>query len=181
MRALFLAVVTGMTFLVTPVGEARAAPPGGLPATVRVYLPADATLTVDDQATTSTSATRSFVTPPLEPGKDYYYTFRAEFPRGSQTVTVTERVAVRAGRETVVSFGAPEGAAESPEGTAYRSFSITPASFEVAPVVTPALAAPAFQPRPAPAPAPEPVRIYNDDDYPRRGGPPGARRGVGQG
>jgi uncharacterized protein (TIGR03000 family) len=70
-------------------------------------LPADAKLTIDGAATQSTSAERSFITPPLEQGKTFHYTFRAEFVRGAKTITVTEQVPVRAGRESVVSLSWP--------------------------------------------------------------------------
>jgi uncharacterized protein (TIGR03000 family) len=75
-------------------------------ATILVRLPADASLTVDDHPTTSTSALRLFKTPPLERGKEFHYTLKAKFVRGAQTITVEEVVPVRAGRETVVSLGA---------------------------------------------------------------------------
>jgi uncharacterized protein (TIGR03000 family) len=81
------------------------------PATIRVTLPADARLTVDGQPTRSISAERLFLSPPLEPGQDFRYTFRAEFLREGKTVTVQRDVIVRAGRETVVSLDAPGGAA----------------------------------------------------------------------
>src|SRR5579884_2698081 len=44
---------------------------GPAPATLRVTLPADATLKLDDYQSRSTAATRTFVTPPLEQGKVY--------------------------------------------------------------------------------------------------------------
>jgi uncharacterized protein (TIGR03000 family) len=80
------------------------APAQGSPATVRVTLPDDARLTIDGQPTQSTSAQRLFVSPPLEAGKRYSYTFRASFVRAGKTITVEQVVYVRAGRETVVSL-----------------------------------------------------------------------------
>jgi uncharacterized protein (TIGR03000 family) len=72
-----------------------------------VSLPADATLTVDGQLTTSTSSTRYFASPVLEPGKDYYYTLKAEASRNGQVVSAMKRVTVRAGEETRVSMDLP--------------------------------------------------------------------------
>jgi uncharacterized protein (TIGR03000 family) len=81
------------------------------PATIQVSLPANATLTIDGAATRSTSANRTFATPTLETGKEYYYSLTAEYVRDGQTVTATKRVAVRAGAESRVNFEAPEAVA----------------------------------------------------------------------
>jgi uncharacterized protein (TIGR03000 family) len=88
-------------------GEPIAAPAERNPATVRVTAPIDARLTIDGQATRSTSGQRRFVTPPLEVGKRYGYTFRASFLRAGKTITVEQEVFVRAGQETLVSLDAP--------------------------------------------------------------------------
>lgn len=77
------------------------------PATIQVSLPADAKLTIDDAATTSTSANRTFATPSLETGKEYFYTLKAEIVRDGKTVTTTRRVAVKAGELTNVTIEIP--------------------------------------------------------------------------
>ena len=77
------------------------------PATLVVSLPADAKLLVNDVPTTSTSATRIFVTPTLNPGKDYHYDLTAEVIRDGQKVMTTQQVAVRAGEETRVQIEMP--------------------------------------------------------------------------
>ncbi len=74
------------------------------PATIQVSLPADATLTIDDARTTSTSASRTFISPELAPRKDFQYTLKATIIRDGQSLTATERVTVRAGQETAVSM-----------------------------------------------------------------------------
>jgi uncharacterized protein (TIGR03000 family) len=79
----------------------------GLTATVMVELPADATLTIDGEATSSTSATRVFQTPDLEPGQTFHYTLRAQVECDGQVQTVTRRVEVRAGEQTRVSLPLP--------------------------------------------------------------------------
>src|SRR5581483_1432007 len=104
MRTLFLSVTAGLSFLGPGVATWAAAAEPSQPATLLIYLPADAKLTFDDQPTTSTSATRQFITPPLEPGKTYYYILQAQTTRGDQTVTVRQKVQVRAGEETTVSM-----------------------------------------------------------------------------
>jgi uncharacterized protein (TIGR03000 family) len=76
-------------------------------ATLIVNLPADAKLTVDGVVTKSTSAVRRFSTPPLEPGKEYGYTLRAEIPNDGPVEVVTKRVVVRAGQETRTTLALP--------------------------------------------------------------------------
>lgn len=77
------------------------------PARLIVSLPAEARLTVDGSPTTSTSGQRTFVSPPLQPGVDYYYTLRAEVQRDGQTVATTQRVQVRAGQDITVTLDIP--------------------------------------------------------------------------
>jgi uncharacterized protein (TIGR03000 family) len=76
-------------------------------ATIVVRLPADAKLTIDGAPTKSTSSERSFITPPLEVGKAFAYTFEAQFVRGNQTIRVTEEVPIRAGANQVITLGQP--------------------------------------------------------------------------
>jgi len=79
----------------------------GLPSqgTVVVQLPADAKLYVDGQLAPLTSASRSFVTPDLQTGRDYYYTLKAEATRDGRTVAQSKKVVVRAGAVANVEFG----------------------------------------------------------------------------
>ena len=73
-------------------------------ATIVVTLPAEARLTVDGNATASTSDRRTFLTPPLETGADYVYTLRAEIVRDGNALVRTKEVAVRGGQTTNVPF-----------------------------------------------------------------------------
>jgi uncharacterized protein (TIGR03000 family) len=66
-------------------------------ATVVVHLPADAKLFVDGKRANLTSKTRSFVTPDLQKGLDYYYTVKAEVRHDGVTREQSKRVFVRAG------------------------------------------------------------------------------------
>ena len=78
------------------------------PATIIVSLPADAKLKVDDYVTTSTSATRVFVSPTLAAGKEYSYTLTGEIAReNGNPVVATKRITVRAGEETRVTLEFP--------------------------------------------------------------------------
>ena len=74
------------------------------PAVLIVSLPADANLRIDGEPTTSTSARRVFVSPNLNPGRDFHYNLKAEFVRDGRTVTVSKEVAVRAGNQTQVTL-----------------------------------------------------------------------------
>jgi uncharacterized protein (TIGR03000 family) len=71
-------------------------------ATLVVDLPPNARLTIDGQPTQLTSATRTFTTPPLERGREYYYDLKAELNRDGRTLTSTKRVTIRPGEETRV-------------------------------------------------------------------------------
>jgi len=57
-----------------------------------------AKLTIDGNATTSTTDRRVFVSPALEAGQEYYYTLKAEL----NGQVKEERVTVRAGQEVTV-------------------------------------------------------------------------------
>jgi uncharacterized protein (TIGR03000 family) len=81
-------------------------------ATIVVSLPADAKLTIDDEATASTSDRRVFVSPSLPTGKDFYYTLKAEITVEGKTQVVSQVVKVRAGEESRVTLAAPTGVAE---------------------------------------------------------------------
>lgn len=73
-------------------------------ATIIVHLPAEATLTIDGQPTQSKSGTRTFTSPPLEPGKTYSYTLRAEMNRDGRLQNVKKTIDVQAGRPTEVTL-----------------------------------------------------------------------------
>lgn len=74
------------------------------PATVVVTLPSDAKLSVDGHMTTSANAERRFITPNLDPGKEFIYTFNVQIVRDGQTLQAQKKVRVRAGEETRVSI-----------------------------------------------------------------------------
>lgn len=78
----------------------------GEAAQVTVHLPADARLYIDNTLCPLTSTTRTFRTPALEQGRQYFYTLRVEVNRDGQTVTDNRRVVVAAGRNVEVNFNA---------------------------------------------------------------------------
>ncbi len=60
-------------------------------ATIIVNLPADAKLTFDGEATKSTSARRTFVTPELKPGVEYSYILKAERMQDGKPVVLADK------------------------------------------------------------------------------------------
>lgn len=74
----------------------------------RVILPTpDATLWVEGQEASSTGTSRSFVSPPLEPGR-YTYTFRARWTQDGKTMVETRTARVQPGDRITVDFTSPE-------------------------------------------------------------------------
>jgi uncharacterized protein (TIGR03000 family) len=97
----------GTAVVAAPAVEGKAA------ATLIVSLPADAKLTIDGQATTSTSAKRVFSTPVLEAGKTYQYTLKAEVVVEGKTEVITKVVQIQAGRETLEKLELPSNVASA--------------------------------------------------------------------
>ena len=114
MRSILFVALLGLSTPGLAAAETVTGPAERSPANVRVTLPADALLTVDGRATQSTSAERLFVTPPLEAGKRYRYTFSARVLRAGKAVTVEQDVFVQAGRETLVAVDVPADTPASP-------------------------------------------------------------------
>lgn len=77
------------------------------PARIVVSLPADARLMIEDEPTSSTTGDRTFVSPPLQPGKPYFYSLKAELDRNGKKETVSQNVEVRAGQESRVTLQFP--------------------------------------------------------------------------
>lgn len=73
-------------------------------ATIVVRMPASASLSIDGQQTQQRSNTRIFTSPPLQSGKTYTYTLRAEMDRGGRLVRDTKTVEVSAGKRSEVTF-----------------------------------------------------------------------------
>jgi uncharacterized protein (TIGR03000 family) len=103
---------TPATVPVNPPGNVPAPPQPGVSATqaldnratLVVNLPPDAKLTLNGQPTLSTSTTRRFVTPPLQAGRQYQYSVRAEIVRAGVPSVVERTIIVRANEESSVSL-----------------------------------------------------------------------------
>jgi uncharacterized protein (TIGR03000 family) len=85
---------------------------------VEVKLPADARLFVDGQAVPLSGNARTFRTPALEAGREYYYSVKVEAVRDGQTVSKVERVVVAAGRTVRVDLSDLAGTATPKEEAA---------------------------------------------------------------
>lgn len=77
-------------------------------ATIIVHVPENAQLIVDGRPTSSTSATRRFYSPPLEPGKSYHYNFEARMERDGKTVKAQRSVDVTANDRREVTITMPD-------------------------------------------------------------------------
>jgi uncharacterized protein (TIGR03000 family) len=77
-------------------------------AAIRVNVPTDAVVFVNDRPTTSTGAERSFVSRGLSSGRTYAYQLRVEFTRDGEQVVENKLVRLRAGESIDLSFGAGE-------------------------------------------------------------------------
>ncbi len=84
----------------------RATATGSSPAraSVLVKLPADAKLFAEGRPLALESGERAFVTPVLPAGREFEYTFRAEYTRDGETISQTKKVAVRAGGKSALEF-----------------------------------------------------------------------------
>jgi uncharacterized protein (TIGR03000 family) len=89
----------------------------GNAALINVRVASNATLTFDDQPTQQTGESRQFMTPPLEPGKNFSYTVHAKWQDGGRDMDQSRKVSVRAGQQTQVDFNTAqaEGSQAGPE------------------------------------------------------------------
>ncbi len=78
-------------------------------ATVEIVVPADAQVFVNDNATTSTGSTRSYVSNGLNRGQTYRYNFRVEYELDGETVVKEESVNLTAGDKLALSFATEDG------------------------------------------------------------------------
>jgi uncharacterized protein (TIGR03000 family) len=63
---------------------------------ITLQVPAGAEVWFDGKPTRQTGATRHFYSPPLQPGKDYFYALRVRWEQDGKSVEETRRINVRA-------------------------------------------------------------------------------------
>jgi uncharacterized protein (TIGR03000 family) len=107
-------IMPGTAAPVAPGGEKLTTPPKPkketmlpAPATIVVDLPADAKLLIDNEPTSTTGTNRVFVSPTLNPGREYHYTLKAEIVKDGKAVKVEKVIAVQAGEITSASLTLP--------------------------------------------------------------------------
>ena len=120
MRVMLLSAVLAVCLPVMAMAADPATPGPTGRARILVHLPADATLTVDGDPTTSTSDTRLFTSPALPAGRSMYYTFEAQIVRDGKTTKVEKEVPVKAGFQSELTIDFPQPGVRtsfySPEG-----------------------------------------------------------------
>jgi len=73
-------------------------------AVLALQVPADAKIWVQGEATKQDGAVRTFVSPPLEPGKTYTYAVKAQWTENGKPVEQSQNVTVRAGNRSQLLF-----------------------------------------------------------------------------
>src|SRR5262249_58321225 len=89
-------------------------------AAIQVQLPADAELWVEGERMKLAGPRRRFVSPPLDPGVPYTYEIRAVWRENGRKVDETQKLIVRAGAESSVTFVALPADANAAEVSANR-------------------------------------------------------------
>jgi uncharacterized protein (TIGR03000 family) len=89
-----------------PVAPPEVAPQSGSPdaALIRVLVPPDARIWIDDQPTTQTGRERRFTTPPLKEGNSFAYEIRARWREESKEVRRSRVIRVYPGDRLTVDF-----------------------------------------------------------------------------
>ena len=157
-------------------GPQSAAPKGRNPAEIAMRVPDGARIWFDGEETTQTGTSRKFVSPPLDPGREYTYEVRVQWKEGEDMVERTRRLTVQAGDHIGLEFsrhGLVEVRGVSSEEVAAP-----------APAAAPPRIAPLYNREPAAAPSPPaPAPHFYDPGPPP--GPPGSNSplslGVGNG
>jgi uncharacterized protein (TIGR03000 family) len=163
-----------------------ASPVGRNPVEITVHVPAGAQIWFDGRETAQTGTKRVFLSPPLEPGRDFAYEVRVQWRDGERMVNWTQSLTVRAGDRIGLTYtrqGFGEVRAYVSEATSVGPAPVVPyaPAYNRAAEVTPAIRyIPIY--RRAPVEAPQAPRFY-DPGPPA--GPPGSNSplslGVGVG
>jgi len=70
----------------------------------QVEVPADATVFIEDKPTTLIGSSRTFLSPPLQPGKTYLYDIRARWQENGQEMEQKQTISLQAGGQVNVRF-----------------------------------------------------------------------------
>ena len=102
MRNLFIAAVS--LFACSVVADAPPAGPVEAPCLLTVRTPVGATLLVNGQRTAQMTEVRKFISPKLQAGKTFYYTFEVFYQENLEIITKKKQIAVKAGDDTAFDF-----------------------------------------------------------------------------
>lgn len=121
-------LVLALGFVCSPVlGQTPTAE--GAAARITVRLPAEASLLFSDHATQQTGPLRSFISPPLTPGKTYVYKLKATWTENGQPASAEKEIEVQAGKEVVVDLNrasaTPTVTASTSKAPKSREFNLT--------------------------------------------------------
>ena len=79
--------------------------PDGESATLTVFVPTEAKVTINGKFTKSTGSERRYVSYGLHPGQTYVYKIQAEIVRAGKAITDEQTVSLTAGVQRSVAFG----------------------------------------------------------------------------
>jgi uncharacterized protein (TIGR03000 family) len=74
---------------------------------ITLRVPGSAEVWFDGSKTSQTGRLRSFVSPPLQPGRNYSYEIRARWMEAGRPVEETRKINVRAGDRDTLNFVTP--------------------------------------------------------------------------
>ncbi len=106
------------------------------PAYLTVQIPANAELTVDGIRTKQMGEVRNFVSPPLNPGRNFVYIFRATWKEGGKEVSRERKVRVQAGAEMTVDLLKADDGKEMNAGAAQPAAVENPPAASSVPAAT---------------------------------------------
>jgi uncharacterized protein (TIGR03000 family) len=131
MLPLVLALSLGAAWAAPQSAGAAEPAPAAEPAVFTLSVPAGAIVQFDGVETRPEGITRRFETPPLTPGRKYFYDVSVSWTDGGQTVVRKRHVSFKAGERITLNFGPSvlqgdagglleDPAAPDPSGTAYN-------------------------------------------------------------
>ncbi len=94
----------GVAPLPLPTPRTASLEPIGQRTVISMQVPAGATFSVNNMDIPLRTATPVFITPPLEPGRDYFYDVKITAVEDGKTVTRTKRVTIRAGEVVQLNY-----------------------------------------------------------------------------
>lgn len=128
----YSSVTTSHSHVVASTPVAPSAPVATGSGMLRVSVPADAVVYVNDNKTTSTGSQRQYVSNGLKEGQSYTYRVRVEYQEEGKVVSNTKTVRLTAGSDQTLEFGSPAAVvADADETEADSESTVTKLSLRV--------------------------------------------------